>query len=436
MKTDSTPTVLIMLEKRVTLKSNKGKHPVKLRVTYQRESHYYTLKDDKKNSIALSESDFQRIVKGSNLDDKKSVRLSQDEKDLHLQINSRESKALEVIESLPVFTWEGFEEKYFGKKGHSDVVSLLRSRADNLRKEGRTGTAVSIECVAASLEKYLKEKDLKEKTLPIAQLTVKFLKSYESWMLKKGNSLTTTGIYLRNVRTVYREAMTSGIIKTGMPYPFGKKGYQIPTGTNTKKALSQSEVGMIANYSARPGSAEEKYRDYWMFSYLCNGINIKDIALLKYGNIHGEIISLIRAKTQLETRKSPKPIEIVITRQIGRIIDRWGNKPARPDRYIFPILEPGMTADHQYKRIQDVTARINKAMRSIAEAVEINKKVTTYVARHSFATVLKRSGASTEFISESLGHKNLQTTENYLDNFEIDEKRKWAEILTNYEKEN
>ncbi|OYX08653.1 MAG: hypothetical protein B7Z16_18990, partial [Algoriphagus sp. 32-45-6] len=53
--------------------------------------------------------------------------------------------------------------------------------------------------------------------------------------------------------------------------------------------------------------------------------------------------------------------------------------------------------------------------------------------RHSFATVLKRSGAPTEFISESLGHKDLRTTENYLDSFEDNVKESFQKQLLNFE---
>ena len=92
-----------------------------------------------------------------------------------------------------------------------------------------------------------------------------------------------------------------------------------------------------------------------------------------------------------------------------------------------------MTAEDEYKRIQDVTKRINRFVGKIAEKLDIQMKVTTYVARHSHATILKQSGASMEFISESLGHSNLQTTENYLADFEIEEKRKWQEVVGNFD---
>ena len=71
-------------------------------------------------------------------------------------------------------------------------------------------------------------------------------------------------------------------------------------------------------------------------------------------------------------------------------------------------------------------------MKNIGNDLGINIKLTTYSARHSFATALKRSGAPTEFISESLGHKDLKTTENYLDSFEDDMKESYQRQLLNF----
>jgi integrase len=140
----------------------------------------------------------------------------------------------------------------------------------------------------------------------------------------------------------------------------------------------------------------------------------------------------IRSKTAREKKKNPRLITIIITKEIGRIIDRWGNKPGNPDDYIFPILDNGLTAQQQYARVQQTTKMINKYINAIGDKISLPHRITSYTARHSFATVLKRSGASIEFISESLGHSNLATTENYLADFEIAEKKKWANKLANF----
>jgi len=395
-----------------------GKFPVKLRLTYKRERHYYTLQNTKNESIYLSEIEFQKVM---------GDRPREDYKKLRLTLNAHEDKAVKDIEKLPVFSFESFEAKYFGKtENNADLIDSLKNKALKLRTEGRISTAVAYECSISSLKKFTGKE-----YLDFEKANISFLNNYEKWMQSNGNSYTTIGIYLRNVRTAFGEAIKNGFLKQEF-YPFGKDKYTIPGGRNVKKALTIQEVGLIANYPVTDGTSEHRYRDYWLFSYLCNGINVKDIAHLKYANIDGDILNFVRAKTQREKKATQRPITLAITKEMGRIIDFWGNKPGTKDKYIFPILEDGLTPEQVYGRVQQATKLINKYVRQIAETIGITNKVTSYTARHSFATVLKRTGASLEYISESLGHSSLATTENYLADFEIEEKRKWAEKLTQF----
>ena len=112
------------------------------------------------------------------------------------------------------------------------------------------------------------------------------------------------------------------------------------------------------------------------------------------------------------------------------IIDRWGNTPA-PNNFIFPILDGSEDAAHSHAKTIAATGLINKRMRMIGERLGIGN-ISTYTARHSFATVLKRAGANIAYISESLGHQDLKTTENYLASFEREEREKNAALLTNF----
>jgi site-specific recombinase XerD len=99
------------------------------------------------------------------------------------------------------------------------------------------------------------------------------------------------------------------------------------------------------------------------------------------------------------------------------------------------LLSEDDSPAEELAKIKQATKTINKYMRRIGEKLEIDMKLTTYTARHSFATILKRSGAPIEFISESLGHKDLKTTENYLDSFEDDAKESYQKQLLNFSKE-
>jgi site-specific recombinase XerD len=253
-------------------------------------------------------------------------------------------------------------------------------------------------------------------------------------MLDNDCSRTTVGIYLRTLRSIFNNAISNKDILPSL-YPFRKNDYEkdkyrIPEGSNIKKALELKEIESIFKYKAKSGSIKEKARDYWTFIYLTNGLNVKDLCLLKYKDIDGNTLKFIRAKTIRQ--KKERVIYATIRKESLKIIEKWGNKNSSNETYVFPILQGKESAEKQRQLIQQLTHTINDNLKSIAEELGIKKPVTTYSARHSFATVLKRSGASMEVISEMLGHSNLKTTRLYLDSFEKETLEKTTNALTNF----
>jgi integrase len=401
-------TVAIILDTRRA--KNGGKFPVKLRIIHNREVKYYATKRN------LTKEEYSKIY-----EEKPSKHL----KEIRDEIFTLQSRAKEIINKLPVFSFKTFENRLYKLKvDGTDLIEAFKSYTDILRLSDRISTAISYECSINSLKSF-------KFPLRFEHITPDFLREYENWMLKKGNSITSVGIYLRALRSIYNEAISEEIISKDL-YPFGKRKYQIPTGRNTKKALQLSDIKKIFDYKPIPESTEEKARDLWLFSYLCNGINMKDIARLKYKNFEGNFLTFNRAKTERTTRSNPKPISIYLNPKAIDIIKRWGNKNKGIDNYIFPILEIGCTSERENQLIQQLIKNVNKWMKRISMNLGIEKSVTTYTARHSFSTVLKRSGASVDFISEALGHSNVRTTESYLGSFEDETKQKYAESLTSF----
>lgn len=193
--------------------------------------------------------------------------------------------------------------------------------------------------------------------------------------------------------------------------------------------MTLQEIGKIVRFSDG-NETTERYRDLWFFMYLCNGINTADLVKLKYKNIHDGEICFVRQKTE-RTNKTIKEICVPITPEMESIIKRWGNEPL-PDNLIFPYLD-GVDDPIKRKHLtKDLTRRINKRMKRIGQSLGI-ENITTYTARHSFATVLKRSGANISYISESLEHSDLKTTEAYLASFEKEERQKNASLLTRFD---
>lgn len=380
-----------------------GNCKVKLEVYFNRQRKYYL------TDVELTPDEYEKVMYAK--------RRTPKEAEVYKRLNFYKSKADKIIDEHPVFTFGLFESDYLENRDiYTDIIQAFNKKIADLREEGKIGTAVTYECAITSLQEF-------KPKLTFADITSSFLKKYEKEMLGKGRSKTTIGMYLRNLRAIYNSQKISPAL-----YPFGKGKYEIPTGKNIKKALDLSDIIKIFQYKAKT-KAEEKARDLWIFLYLSNGMNVKDLCLLKWENVEGEVLKYERAKTA-NTKEDPKPIEVHLKPQSKAIIAKYGTRSLNKKGYIFPFLAPTMTADQQRKVYQQLTKTINKYIGRIAEELEIEEKVTTYSARHSFATILQRSGADISMISTLLGHSKIAVTENYLKGFETEVVREKTDALT------
>ncbi len=388
-------------------------YPIKLCVIFNRKNKLY------KTGIDLTKDDWVKMH---------SQKLRGTVKDARIECDLKLKVASDIIKSLSEFSYSAFEKQYLGSGFSKDVYIVYENYINNLDKEGRISTASSYACSRNSLKNF-------KTSLQFNEITPDFLQSYEKWMLKEGASITTVGIYLRALRTLVNQALTEGIIKIEQ-YPFGKRKYQIPTGKNIKKALTLAQVQKIFEYETVKGSTEDKAKDFWIFSYLCNGMNIKDIARLKEKDIREDKIVFTRAKTERTKRSNPNSIVVILNKEAKNIIKKWGNKQRTENSYVFPILHEKVTPKEERTLVQNFTHVINTWTKRIGEELKFEMPLTTYTARHSFSTVLKRSGAPVEFISEALGHTDISTTQNYLDSFDDNVKRDFASNLTAFTKIN
>ena len=440
------PTISLILDTRRMKKTKK--YPVKLRVTFQRVTEYYQTVFD------LLEEEWKKL---------QASRISNELQSIRDKLRDLERNAAAVINEIEPFSFREFEKTYIQshphfrqKKLRNEIAvstqedfdyspfykkfPLLLESASNpgtisysysilikkLLREGRISTAVSYHCSYVSLKKFNGD-------VAFTVITAFYLLEYERWLLIQGFSKSTIGIYLRPLRAVFNEAIEDGIIKREKCYPFGKRKYRIPSSKNVKKALELSDVQKIYYYKCSSNfPAEQEARDYWLFSYFGNGMNPKDIANLKFKNIEGDYLTFERSKTARSLRSDPKLITVFLNDDMKEIIERLGNKNKDANNYIFPILKHSQSPLRQYELVQNFVRFINDWMKTILKNLSINKKATTYVARHTFSTVLKRSGASTEFIQEALGHTDLKTTENYLDSFGKEVKKEFAAKLTSF----
>ncbi|MDJ1503528.1 site-specific integrase [Xanthocytophaga agilis] len=408
-------TISINLDRRSSKQD--GTYPIKLRIIFNRDFKRYG------TGLFASDEEWEKLQQS-----RPKGKVSREQQEIELvkqKIETFKNKAQSILDDLEEFSYEEFEKEWFNKpKQVESIYSLFEAYILQLKEEKRVSTANSYTDTLHSLQRF-------KKSLRVEQVSVEFLKKYEHWMVSEGKSLTTVGIYARNIRSILNQAIAKELMKQEN-YPFNslKGGYKIPKGSNIKRALSEIDLKRVLEYRPEdPISTEAKSLDFFVLSYLCNGANFKDICRWKYKNIVGDQLIFLRAKTERTTRGKPIQIKVFLSERIRQIIDKWSVKPAFQEQYIFPILKRDRTAEQEEADIAQFIKNTNKYLRRIAKKLEIEGDITTYTARHTFATRLKRKGASTEFIKESLGHQNILTTENYLDSFEDSERVKWANAL-------
>lgn len=235
-----------------------------------------------------------------------------------------------------------------------------------------------------------------------------WLKSYESWLRCCKLEDNTIGIRFRTLRAIYNLAMTEGLVKADL-YPFKKYKVSKLHKETVKRAITKEQVKQVIEYDVSDARFYKKLAvDMFTFSYLMGGINFTDMAFLTDKNIEGERLAYVRQKTK-------KLIMLPLQEKAIAILNRYRSSQ---HKYIFPILDNRERTQRQLRnRIYDVLANVNEHLDDIGKELGIELKISSYVARHSYATVLKRAGIATSIISESLGHSSERITQVYLDSF-------------------
>ena len=397
-------SVLVVLDRR-RMKKN-GLYPVKVEVVYKRRQKYYWTGKD------LSPEEWQKIKTG-----KRRSHVKESIENSFLLI----ARAVDSLAFKGEFSFQALEMRL----GRVEMETLNRAMAYKMEEclsEGRINSYYSYRSTLNNLEKYA------GKHIEFKSVTPKWLEDCEKKWRNEKKSVTTINIYMKHIKSVMNDACRSGIIKD-TEYPFGKGLYEIPAGNTRKLALNLEQIRSIIEYKG--DGTTEKYRDLWLFSYLCNGINFRDMLFLKYENIRDGEVCFYRSKTNRSGVRQ-KEIRACFTKEMNDIITRWGNRyDGNSDTFLFRYATGKETEMQISNLVRQVTSLCNNSLKKISEELGI-PKFTTYSARHSFATVLKRAGTDISFISESLGHSSLTMTQTYLDTFEHEERLKNASKLTRF----
>lgn len=383
-----------------------GELPLKIRVCKDRKTRYINLGVSTKSEYW----DFEKNKPKPSCPDKELL-----EKLISSKISEVKSKIVELKADNKEFSATMLVKKVANPIKLMTVENLFKQYLQHLEEEKRTGYRLSIRQTYNSLLKFNRHLDI-----PFTELDCNWLRKYETWLRKQGKSENTIGIRFRNIRTIFNLAIDTELVKPES-YPFRKFKVSRLHQETVKRALSKAEILAVINY---PTEGKDYYTrlavSLFTFSYFMGGINFVDKAYLKSDNImEGRLI--------YHRKKTGKLINLPMQERALLVLKKYKNSPYS---YLFPILSnEHRTEQQKLNRLHKVITKVNRALKAIGEELHIPIKLTTYVARHSYATVLKRAGVPVSVISESLGHSSEKTTQIYLDNFENNQINKAMEFL-------
>ena len=387
-------TVNVVCYKSKVLKNNES--PLMIRVCKDRKMKYQSLGI----SILPKYWDFKANKPTSKCPNKEYI-----ERLIAEKVKVYTDKIIEFKSQEKEFTATSLMEKVNKPVKRKTIQEVFKQYIQELESANRLRYADMYKCTMHSLIKFNKHLDI-----PFSDMDTIWLKRYEVWLQSQGLAINTLGTRFRHLRVIYNFAIEEKIVKSEY-YPFNSFKVSKLSQTTAKRSIQKDEILSVLNYQGQT-PLECLAIDLFTFSYLAAGINFGDIARLTKDNILENRLIYIRKKTQ-------KQIKVSLQEQAIKLIQKY-SMPDNP--YLFPILSNfHKTEQQKVNRIHKIIAKVNKSLKEIGERLNIPIDLTTYVARHSFATVLKRSGVNTSLICEALGHSSERVTQIYLDSFGNDQ---------------
>lgn len=379
-----------------------GTHPIMLRVSHQRKSKYFSLKVnctrqhwDKERSRLL------RSFRGY--------------ANHNAMLDFWQQKADEIIAGFikqdTSFSFAAFEREFTTQSGGASVLNFLEELIADLLKKDKVGNYNVYYQLKNILGQFLDGK-----AAQFSDVDYRFLKRFESYLFARGCKEGGAHFYMRTLRATINEAIRQGVMSRDL-YPFStqfnKSGYSLShlRGTAQPRPLAQQDMAKIKAFPFDDHPHLATAVRFFLFSYYARGMNFVDMAKLKWSDIYDGRIVYIRTKTG-------KRYTIKISKSLLQLLDHFKGSH---HTFVFPILTDAHTTPLQIKnRCRKQLHRYNLKLRAVAELLDINIRLTSYVARHTYATTLKRSGIPIAVISEGLGHSNVSTTKAYLEQFSTD----------------
>ncbi len=288
------------------------------------------------------------------------------------------------------FCRSGKDESFF---------DFMEGVINRLKQLNHQGTSKNYSAALCSFRRFRGGEDIR-----MYEIDQRLMEDYQAYLKSAGLAPNSISFYMRILRAVYNRAVEQNLVEDKKPFRKVFTGIE----KTQKRAISANDIKRIRNLDLRNKPDLEFARDIFMFLFFCRGMSFIDAAFLKKTDIQNGVLAYRRHKTgQL--------LHIKLIRQIKEIIDRYPSDRESP--YLLRIIaRPGKNERPQY---ESALHSVNKSLKTIAEMAKLPVRLTTYVTRHTWATIAKSKNVPVSVISDALGHDSIATTQIYLASFDV-----------------
>ena len=244
-----------------------------------------------------------------------------------------------------------------------------------------------------------------QKDLTFSQMTADMMEMYQAWLWNRGVGQNTVSFYLRTLRTLHHKAVEAGQATSNDIFAH----VQTANVRTAKRAISIKDIRNIEKLELQIGSSIDKARDLFLLSFYLRGMAFVDMAFLKKSDLKCGMVSYNRRKTH-------QNLNIEWIKPMQAIIDKYAEQ-TKDSPYILPILTGKETSPYtQYRKVEYNT---NYNLKKIGKMIGLKIPLTTYVARHTWASIALHMNIPIATISEGMGHNSYKTTQIYLESIDV-----------------
>lgn len=307
---------------------------------------------------------------------------------------NRINKIIREFEEMEApYSSEDIVERFLQARKECSLFIYMEDVIAKLKANGKVRTSETYQAALNSFKKFRENEDVN-----LHEISACMMGDYECWLSSRSISTNTISFYMRILRATYNRAVESDIIEDRRPFRHVYTGID----KTVKRALSINIIRRIKLLDLSCTPKLDFARDMFLLSFMMRGMSFVDMAFLKKRDMWNGCITYRR-------RKTGQLLNIEWTHDMQAILKKY---PENKTEYLLPIITMKGYSDRSIYR--NVNAKVNYALKQIAQMVGVNIPLTLYVARHSWASAAKKKGIPLRVISEGLGHDSETTTQIYL----------------------